>query len=193
MTLTTIFISLNLNSRKFLVVDRKILQFQHCAFFQLFVYNFFLGTPLGYNLAVNTAMHAAASAARPVQPSPNTSLTVPGQGNCQPGFPVRPSEANTITSNLLNSNNPAGVVRPGHNEAKKSEGHPGHIQRTDYSPDTTTKDLPPVQVSHQHHPTYLSQDQQNQQVNFNFTNIQFLEQNLNFSIFSVFRTNSRLF
>ena len=139
------------------------------AKFEQFFILFFLGTPLGYNLAVNTAMHAAATAARPVQPSPNTSLTVPGQGNCQPGYPVRPSEANTITSNLLNSNNPAGVVRPGHNEAKKSEGHPGHIQRTDYSPDTTTKDLPPVQVSHQHHPTYLSQDQQTQQVNFNFS------------------------
>ena len=123
MRLTTIFISLILNSRKFLVVDRKFLQFQHCAFFQLFVYNFFPGTPLGYNLAVNTAMHAAASAARPVQPSPNTSLTVPGQGNCQPGFPVRPSETNITTSNLLNSN--AGT-------AIKSEGHPGQLQRADY-------------------------------------------------------------
>ena len=88
--------------------------------------NYILGAPLGYNLAVNTAMHAAAAVARPVQPSPRgpsgSSLSA-GQGNCQPGFPVRPSETNITTSNLLNSN--AGT-------AIKSEGHPGQLQRADY-------------------------------------------------------------
>ena len=70
-------------------------------------------------------MHAAA-VGRPVsmQPSPRgTGLT--GQGNCQPGYPLRPSEG-TINNSL--SSNP-------------SEGHSGQPARTDYSPDTTTKDL----------------------------------------------------
>merc|ERR1711994_804030 len=88
------------------------------------------------------------------QPSPSsrgiptgaTSLTSGQAGNCQPGYPVRPSEANTITSNLPNSNN---FRVGGVNAEVKSEGHPGQIQRTDYSPDTTTKDLP----------NYLSQEQ----------------------------------
>ena len=80
-------------------------------------------------------MHAAAAVSRPIQPSPSsrgiptgaTSLTSGQAGNCQPGFPVRPSEANTITSNLPNSNfRQVAEV--------KSEGHPGQIQRTDYSP-----------------------------------------------------------
>ena len=30
------------------------------------------GSPLGYNLAVNTAMHAAAAVSRPIQPSPSS-------------------------------------------------------------------------------------------------------------------------
>jgi hypothetical protein len=102
------------------------------------------GPSLGYNLAVNTAMHAhvaaaTASAARPgshMQASPRSSLT--GQGNCQPGYPVRPSESHQgNTNNSLNSN----VIGEAQQQ-QQSEGHPGHQNRTDYSPDTTTKDIP---------------------------------------------------
>ena len=56
-----------------------------------------------------------------------TSVTSGQAGNYQPGFPVHPSEANTIRSNLVNSN-----FR--HVADVKSEGHSGQIPRTDYNP-----------------------------------------------------------
>ena len=37
----------------------------------------FQGSPLGYNLAVNTAMHAAAAVSRPIQPSPSSRGGIP--------------------------------------------------------------------------------------------------------------------
>ena len=36
------------------------------------IFHLYQGSPLGYNLAVNTAMHAAAAVSRPIQPSPSS-------------------------------------------------------------------------------------------------------------------------
>ena len=91
-----------------------------------------------YNVAVSKAMYTAtAVAALPIQPSQSldpteaTTLASRQTGNYQPGFPtgfpVHPLEANTITSNLTNSNfRQVAEV--------KSEGHPGQLLRTGYSP-----------------------------------------------------------
>ena len=112
--------------------------------------HFFTATSLPYNLAVNTAMHAAAvSAGRQVtsmQPSPcgPGSLTGASQGNSQPGYPHRPSGGPNISSS--HSSNP-------------SEGHPGQLSRTDHSPDTTTKDL----ISYPNNPPADCRLPQNQQ------------------------------
>ena len=58
----------------------------------------FSGSPLGYNLAVNTALHAGGlSAGRPgMQPSPRGPGLTGQAGNCQPGYPPRPSEVTNI-------------------------------------------------------------------------------------------------
>ena len=86
-------------------------------------------------MAVNTAMHAAV-AGRPMQPSPRVvGSTGLNQGNSQPGFPPRPLSETAPVSSL--SYKPAGVPEA---------GTPGQ-HRTDYSPDTTTKDLIDTQNS----------------------------------------------
>ena len=91
------------------------------------------GTPLGYNLAVNTAMHAAVTANRAMQPSPRVvgSATGLNQGNSQPGFPPRPP------SEIVHNSSPSF-------KTASEAGHPGQTSRTDYSPDTTTKDFNPT-------------------------------------------------
>ncbi len=101
----------------------------------------FLGSHLGYNLAVNTAMHAAAAAASsaaspigrqmPVSPVTGSTGTGSNQGNSQPGFPVRPSEQ--LSSQQHNSS-------PSCRLPQSSDGNSGN-NRTDASPDTTTKDI----------------------------------------------------
>ena len=87
--------------------------------------------------AVNSEGHPGQVAALPIQPSQlrdpteATSHTSGQRGNCQPRFPaefpVHSLEANTITSNVPNSNfRQVAEV--------KSEGHPGQLLRTGYSP-----------------------------------------------------------
>lgn len=96
----------------------------------------------GYSLAVNAA--GVSVPGRPLQPSPRGPT---GQGNYQPGYPVRPSEL-TNSTNINNSLNSS--------SCNISEGHSGHIARTDYSPDTTTKDLAYQDNSRHHQPSFLA-------------------------------------
>ena len=78
-------------------------------------------------------MHAAVTANRAMQPSPRVvgSATGLNQGNSQPGFPPRPP------SEIVHNSSPSF-------KTASEAGHPGQTSRTDYSPDTTTKDFNPT-------------------------------------------------